>query len=175
MLPREALWQPATPRLGIPAELVPSHAASIARPDRINPRLQEKRLHRLLSPVETLCCHIHILLTLQGKDPSDSYLSVHIFWACFPVGRSPLAQAQAVMPLCPLSTFLQLCFSVPPWTEDWGSRANRHSTQWTRQIIFVEGRDRDRLSHNSHHHHYFTPSREPSKSLWFIQIIISRR
>lgn len=84
MLPREALWQPATPRLGIPAELVPSHAASIARPDRINPRLQEKRLHRLLSPVETLCCHIHILLTLQGKDPSDSYLSVHIFWACFP-------------------------------------------------------------------------------------------
>lgn len=72
---------------------------------------------------------------------------------------------------------------LPPWGSapvchrrpaDWGSQANRHSTQWTRRIIFVEGRDRDRLSHNSPHHQYFTPSREPSKSLWLIQIIICR-
>ena len=73
---------------------------------------------------------------------------------------------------CPLPTSLKLCSSAPrPACRLWlpGKQANR--TQWTRRIIFVEGRDRDRLSHNSPHHQYFTPSREPNKSLW--QIIIS--
>lgn len=73
--------------------------------------------------------------------------------------------------------YLLPCSSAPVCRcrpADWGYQANRHSTQWTRRIIFVEGRDRDRLSHNSPHHQYFTPSREPNKSLWLIQIIISR-
>lgn len=42
----------------------------------------------------------------------------------------------------------------------------RRSTHRTRRIIFVEGRDQDRLSHNSLHHQYFTASREPNKSLY---------
>lgn len=50
-------------------------------------------LHCFLSPVETLHYYPHFLLTELGKDPSDCFLSVHIFWACFPVGRSPLAPA----------------------------------------------------------------------------------
>lgn len=35
------------------------------------------------------------------------------------------------------------------------SRANWRRTPWTRRIILVEGRDRDRSSHNSHRHQCF--------------------
>lgn len=132
----------------------------------------------LLSPVETPHYYPHFLLTAWGKDLSDCFLSVHIFWAFFPVGRSPLAPPDVVSPDSSLSfTYsLQLCSSVPP-----PARRLRHpgelaqySTQWTRRIIFVEGKDQDRSSHNSPHHQYFTPSGEPDKSLWFTQIIIGR-
>lgn len=100
------------------------------------------------------------------KIPQIVFLSVHIFWACFPVGRSPLAPPGvaersflSVLYLLPCSS-APVCHRQPA---DWGSRANRHSTQWTRRIIFVEGRDRDRSSHNSPHHQYFGPSRELDK------------
>lgn len=69
-----------------------------------------------------------------------------------------------------LCSFAPVCHRQPA---DGGSRANRHSTQWTRRIILVEGRDRDRSSHNSPHHQYFTPSREANKSILLLQIIIS--
>lgn len=184
----EGLWQPSMSWLGTSLLLSmaePPQAALIAHPDWINPLScegEKKQLHCLLSPVETPHYQPHFLLTVWGKDPSDCFLSVHIFWACFPVGRSPLAPPAVVSADSSLSFTYFPCSSAPVcrWRRrrqrpaDWGSQANRHSTHWTRRIIFVEGRDRDRLSHNSPHHQYFTPSREPNKSLWLIQIIIGR-
>lgn len=81
---------------------------------------------------------------------------------------------RVLIPPCPLPTSLQLCSSVPPSASRQRLPANRRSTRWTRRIIFVEGRDWDRSSHNSPHHQYFAPSREANNSLSLIQIIISR-
>lgn len=110
------------------------------------------------------------------KIPQIVFLSVHIFWACFPVGRSPLAPPGvaersflSVLYLLPCSS-APVCHCQPA---DWGSRANRHSTQWTRRIIFVEGRDRDRSSHNSPHHQYFIPSRELDKKVSYLHRLLS--
>lgn len=146
-------------------------------PRLINPLLWKKQLHCLLSPVETVSPSLSYPAYCVGKR-SLRLLSIctHIL-GVLPSRQIALGTARhsehwclTVLYLLPCS-FAPVCHQRP---EDWGSQANRHSTQWTRRIIFVEGRDRDRLSHNSPHHQYFTPSRELNKTLWLIQIIISR-
>lgn len=125
------------------------------------------KLKKCIKPVEKPPYHPRSLPTVSRKAPSDYFGALHVFWASVPVSRSPLAASHVERSFLPVLYLLplQLCSSCHHQPADCGSQANRRSTQWTRRIIFVEGRDWDRLSHNSPHHQYFTPFREPRSDL----------
>lgn len=75
-------------------------AALIEHPAQINLLFSEKKRNCIC----IASCHLqrHHAITLISclpcgeKDPLDCFLSVHIFWACFPVGRAPLAPPDLV-------------------------------------------------------------------------------